>query len=345
MKILLMFLLSLGLVGCASHPRGVSHLDRFDDVQVEQMVGNKVSGAVLQKTVVCLNARRETRHLTGLTNVVVSPVTNITVAVVTNETVSASTNYYVTTATNLSPLATTTLAETATAAPAVHAPVAVTTNLMLTLAQNSSGTTSPTQTAANRQVIRTLNNQITTVSDNLAVSLATNLVVTIETNQLLTYVTNVVVSDVTNVTYVPTNGVQHDCFLYTEVVGAPDFTLQSGESLVLLVDGRRYGFSPGQSSTVFVSREGWTSTLYRIPPEVLVAIANAQEVRLRIKGHDSTIERTLSRSSKRHFKQYLLKYFTAAKPRRPAPSKTVSAGSNQMLMPAKPKSLVSTQVP
>jgi hypothetical protein len=144
----------------------------------------------------------------------------------------------------------------------------------------------------------------------LSVSLLTNLVVTLETNQVLTYVTNLIVSQVTNVLTVPTNLLVHDYYLYTEILPPPDFTLASGESLVLLVDGVRWGFSPGQLGTVFVGRKGYTTTHYKVPPEVLVDIANAQQVRLRIRGVNSVIERKLSGASRNHFRQFLLRYFS-----------------------------------
>ena len=181
MRIILTFLVVALAAGCTTSKRGTSRVDPFDDIRVDQMAGNNVSGAVLQKIVLCLNARRETRPITGLTNIVVTPVTNLSVLVLTNQTLSASTNFFVTTATNLSPAVPPFPASTAPAggdvsletAPETAAtranPVAMTTNLTLTIARNQSGTTSPTQTAANNQAVRTLSNQITTVSNNLAV--------------------------------------------------------------------------------------------------------------------------------------------------------------------------------
>ena len=52
---------------------------------------------------VCLNARRESRAITAVTNSIVTAVTNQTVNAITNLTVSISTNVVYSTMTNLSP--------------------------------------------------------------------------------------------------------------------------------------------------------------------------------------------------------------------------------------------------
>ena len=66
------------------------------------MVGNNVSQTILAKTVVCLNARRESRLITALTNITVTSVTNRAVQATTNQTISIATNYLVSTMTNRS---------------------------------------------------------------------------------------------------------------------------------------------------------------------------------------------------------------------------------------------------
>jgi len=331
MKNLCLLLSLILLAGCAGTARkGVSRYDEFDAVKVDQMVGNSISKAVFEKTIICLNARRETRQVTAITNVTVSPVTNQIVNTVTNQTISISTNYLVTSMTNLVPpnlagppasaTATTptpgdagadpVLTDAATLPPLTNAPAAISTNLTVSLANNKSASTAPNQSTANNQLVRTFNNQITTMSNNLTVALMTNLVVTAETNEVVNYVTNSLVSSVTNVTTIATNYLVAEYFLYTEMTPPSDFTLQSGESLVLLVDGERYGFSQTQPASAFVGRKGFVTGMYRVPPQVLVAIANAQEVRLRFKGVNSAIEREMNQSSRANFKKFLLRYFT-----------------------------------
>ena len=192
------------IAGCAgTHKKGMSRYDDYDAVRVDQMVGNAVSGKVFERTIVCLNARRETRLITATTNVTISPVTNQFVNAITNQTISIATNYLVTAMTNLAPgqapgpvaslsataggagPADAALADAATLPPLTNAPATISTNLTVSLASNQSGTTSPNQTAAISQFVRTFNNQITTTSNNLTVALMTNLVVSAETNEVV----------------------------------------------------------------------------------------------------------------------------------------------------------------
>ncbi len=340
MKIFHLMLCTILLAGCTgAQKKGMSYYDDYDAVKVDQMVGNSVSGAAFQKTIVCLNARRETRRVSAVTNVTVMMVTNQIVNAITNQTVSIATNYLFTTMTNLAPLspgvhaasptdeaavAAVAAAETNTVVVVTNAGPAVTTNLTVSIASNQSATTAPNQAAANSQVIRTYNNQITTASNNLIVSLMTNLVVTAETNQVVSYVTNYSVATITNLLITPTNFLTRDYFIYTEMIPPADFNLQGGESLVLLVDGVRLGLVQTPSSS-FVGRKRFTSGLYRVPPEALVAIANAKDVKIRFKGANSTVERIMNDSSKQNFKNFLLKYFVEEPAPAPAKGKVASA--------------------
>jgi hypothetical protein len=325
------------LSGCVgTHPKGTARFDDYDSVKVEQMVGNNVSQAVFAKSIVCLNARRETRRVTGLTNTMVTAVTNQTVSAVTNQTISFSTNLLYTSMTNLAaslpppPMPTGDAAaagaETNLVIVASSPAASSSTNVTTSLASNSSGSRAPNQNTANSQVIRTLNQQLTTTTNNLSIALMTNLVFTGETNLIVSYVTNTALVSVTNTVITPTNGVAYDYFLYSELIPPPDFTpQQQGESLVLLVDGVRYGCTVSQSGTAFVSRKGYTSTLYRVSPEVIVAIANAKEVRLRLKGVNNVVERTMSNSSRQNFRSFLGRYFVSPDSGAPAASKPVAA--------------------
>lgn len=338
-------MLALG-AGCATHKSGLSKQDRFDAVSVDEMVANNVSSALFQKAVLCLNARRETRTITAWTNVNVVNLTNATVSIVTNRIVTVSTNLLVTTATNVAPLAPTVgvaspVGETTNAPTDAPAPLAssaspsLTTNVAVSVARNVSSTVAPAQVAATSQLVRTLNNQISATSNHLTISLLTNEVVTMETNQVLNYVTNLTVTYHTNTVVVPTNLVVRDYFLCAELLAPPDFTvLSSGESLVLLVDGVRYGFGQGSSSAAFVSRKGFTSLLYKTTPEVFVAIANAREVRVRLRGVNSVIERTMSAGARQHFREFLLRHFTAEAPAPPAKKKSRSSPTRSVPAPA-----------
>ena len=326
------------LAGCAgTHPKGTARYDSYDSVQVEQMVGNNVSQAVFAKSIVCLNARRETRQVTALTQTVITSVTNQNVSAITNQTISFSTNLLYTSMTNLAPAslppppltagdAAAAGAETNLVLAASSPASSSSTNVTVSLASNFSGSRAPNQNTANSQVIRTLNQQLTTTSNNLSVALMTNLVFTGETNLVVSYVTNTTLVSVTNTIVTPTNGVAYDYFLYSELIPPPDFTpQQQGESLVVLADGVRYGCTTSQSGTAFVSRKGYTSALYRVSPEVIVAIANAKNVRLRLKGVNNVVERTMSNSSRQNFRTFLGRYFIPSDSGTPAGSQPVTA--------------------
>ena len=331
MKKLTLLLLVISLAGCTgTSPKGSARFDEFDAVTIEQMVGNNVSARPFQKTIICLNARRESREITALTNSLITSVTNHVVNAVTNQTVLVSTNLLYTSMTNLAsalpppPVVSGIEVDTNTVVVVVPPGASLSTNVTVSVASNSSGSVAPNQRLANIQVVRSFNNQLTTTSNNLSVALMTNLVVTAETNSVITYTTNISLVSVTNVIITPTNGLACDYFLSTEILAPPDFApAQQGETLVLLVDGVRHAFATAQSSAAFVPRKGFTSTLYRVEPETLVAMANAKEIRLRIKGTTSVIEREMNGSSRQNFRAFVVKFFTPP-PGTPDASQTVS---------------------
>jgi hypothetical protein len=305
--------------GCMTKRQGASHMDPFDTVRVDQMVGNNVSVAPFQRTILCLNARRETRKADAITNQNIVIVTNIALSTVTNQTVTVVTNQTRTMATN----------QVVTfppppPPPSTNEPAPPETNQVVTLAQPvNSNTTNNSVTSgsnlsfskANNQTVATASHQtlfsqqITVTTNNLSITAADNQAISAETNKVITTVTNVTLSVVTNVVVTETNLLLRDYYLYTELTPPPDFVLQSGESLVLLIDGVRHGFAPATSQTAFVTRKGFSSILYRVPPDVLVDIANAREVKIRLKGVNTVVERNMSASSKHNLKKFLLKYF------------------------------------
>jgi hypothetical protein len=284
-------------------------------VKVDQVVGNNVSSAPFQRTIVCLNPRRESRLITLVTNVEVVLVTNVTVVTITNLMVTMGTNTSRTLATNVAALPPAT-----TAAPPTDTEVAEGTQVVVTAPPNTTNETvttasnlvlskAPNQSSFVVSVQTQLSRQVTVSTNNISITAAENETRSFETNQVLTLQTNLTVVPVTNVVVTETNLLLRDYFLYTEVTPPPDFVLAPGESLVLLVDGVRHGFAPATSGTVFVSRKGYLSTLYRVPPELLVDIANAREVKVRIRGVNSVIERTMNTASRNTFKKFLAKYF------------------------------------
>jgi hypothetical protein len=87
------------LCGCAG-TKQFSRYDEFDTVKIDQMSGNVVSGKVFGNTLLALNARRETRRITAVTNPVIVYLTNSIISTVTNQVITGVTNQSSTTATN-----------------------------------------------------------------------------------------------------------------------------------------------------------------------------------------------------------------------------------------------------
>jgi hypothetical protein len=293
------------LCGCAS--KTASSYDEFEKIKVDTLQANQVSSAWLTRTLVCLNAARETRGRVAQTNVTVTLSTNLVVTAVTNLTVTRSGNTQVATLTNTAPTAPqeTTSHPIETGSPAnVNAGETVSTSI------NDSTASSPGQHlhSSTIQTVTSINSQGTVTRDSFLVTLGTNEVVSVETNRVITTTTNVVIVPVTNIVVTVSEHPVSDYYLYTEV--APDdFPLAAGESLVLLADGVRYGCNPSTPATAWKSRRGFLTTYYKVPPGVILAIANATEAKLRIKGTSGTLERTLDSKSLKQFREFVVNHF------------------------------------
>jgi hypothetical protein len=115
-----------------------------------------------------------------------------------------------------------------------------------------------------------------------------------------------------------------DYYLITELTPSPEFTLQStGESLVLLVDGVRYGFSATNAVTPVTPRPGIQTTVYRVPGDVLVRIANAEELRIRLKGTTMVLDETAPHAVAFNLKRWMLDRFSP-EANAPGPSHSAS---------------------
>jgi len=306
--------------GCAT--RNQSRYDEFEEVKVDQMVGNNVQGSVtvFEKTIVCLNAMRETHWPGPVTNQAVTYTTNYVLTSVTNLTVNTSANEQIASATNALALPPATFvpdagaAETNQSATHVNAANNSTVNgETISTTSNQSETASPNQrvTSGTVQTVRMLNNQVTVATNNLSITSGTNQIITIETNYVITTFTNQSVLPITNVTVVSPERPLADYYLFTEITPPLDFALQPGESLVLLIDGTRYAFAPTTPRSSWTTRRGFLTTFYKVPSDVLIGVANADEIKLRIKGNNVTIERQLSRGCQQHIREFLLKHFGA----------------------------------
>ncbi len=306
---LLALMLAALLCGCAgTKQQGVAVCDPLDAVKIEQMTGNHVSGAVFERTIVCLNARRETRWVTAVTNQSVAVLTNTALNYLTNQTVSLTTNQQQTLATNLV-AAPPRVADT-NAPEMLIAPIApASTNVSVTTASNVSATRAGNQTTTSANFQTQRSRQITTTDNNISITTADNQLITAETNLVVTLLTNVTLTSVTNLAVTLTNLPVQDHFLVLEYTPPPDFTLAPGESLVLLVDGARYPLAPGTTQSVLVPRKGFNAVAYKATPQLLVDLANAKQVKMRVKGTSQLIERDMSQASRTNLKKFLVKFF------------------------------------
>lgn len=308
------------LTGCAVFEKKSSAWnDPFEQVKVAQTVGNQVSRAPLQRTILCLNARRETRVVTGETNVVITYLTNQVVTYLTNYSLNSVTNLQANLSTNqLAPVAPPLPVDTNDpAALVVQAlpPQGLSTNTSLTRTADQYLTVNTGRdqsvTTLNTQSSVTLNHQLTATFGNQAVTLATNQTIRTETTLTITAVTNYAVTARTNVLVTPVTRVLHDHYLYTELTPPPDFTPAPGENLILLLDGQRYGLTP-TNSPAFQGRREFVSTLYRVTPEILVQLANAREARLRLRGTTYALERDISKACQQKLREFLVRYYPSS---------------------------------
>jgi len=95
------------------------------------------------------------------------------------------------------------------------------------------------------------------------------------------------------------------------------FNIKTGESLILLVDGRRIGFSTTsdlKKSEYHGNKLAWSYAWYPTDKETLIKVANAKSVQLRLIGRDGSLnniydERTFSSKNLERFKLFIAEYF------------------------------------
>lgn len=303
--------LGLAILGCGcagTKQQGFALCDPLDSVKIEQMTGNHISGAMFERTILCLNARRETRWITAVTNQSIALLTNLTLNFVTNQTFSLTTNQQQTLATNLVAATPPTGETNATAVNTAPGTPAVT-NVSITTASNVSVSRVGSQSTATTNFQTQRSRQVTTTENNIAITTADNQLITAETNLVVTVFTNVTLTGVTNLTVILTNQPVQEHFLVLEYTPPPDFTLATGESLVLLVDGTRHALATGATQSVLVPRKGFAAVAYKATPQLLVDLANAKQVKVRLKGTNQVIERPMNQSSRMNLKKFLVKFF------------------------------------
>ena len=321
MRLVSLLLIPFLFISCSFKRHGVAYNDEYEAVRVEQTVGNHVSGRILERTLLCLNPRRETRRAPSVTNTVVSYATNVSLAYITNTTVTVTTNENRTSATNLTAtIPPPALSVTETNDPAASGetnqvviaapPSSSSTNNSVSNTRNSTLSKAPSQvsTTINQQTLLTL--QVTVSTNNVSVTSAETQAISAETNVVVTTVTNTAITARTNAVVTHTNLVLRDYFIYAELTPPPDFTLAGGESLVVVADGVRYGFTQATTTAALTSRRGFSTYSYKAPPQALVDIANAKTVKVRLRGNSSVIEKKMSHHARNSFRHFILKYFT-----------------------------------
>ena len=315
--------LAVALLFSACTTRKMARYDAFDQAEVSHVKGNYVSGRFFGKTVLALNPRVESRLVESLTNIVTEWKTNIVVTRVTNLVVTLSTNQATAISTNDLPpvpaqpteddleMAGNAVAEAGiTDAPTNTVATASIqteplTNITASTGMIMSSIASPGGTTESAQRVDGLNRQISVITNNQMITTQFNQLVTLETNSTVTILTNQMVEAVTNITVLDTNIIERDFYLVTELISPPEFVLAPPESLVILIDGERRAFSPTNSTAAFVGRRGFTSTLYPVPADTFEKIAEAKEVRMRLRGVNSVIDLEVPRSAKQDFAQFV----------------------------------------
>lgn len=314
MKIVLIAFCVVFLAGCASPSR--SHYDKFEKVQVDRMIGNEAHFSVFSRSVVCLNALREASFPEPVTNSAVNYVTNAIVSSLTNQVVTASNNEQHASQTNLVAASQGRAPGADIAAPDVPAPVPLlppdsgAEGQTISTSSTESIATTPNQSVTSRsfQKVLLITEQTQANTSTNSLTAAKNRTITTETNIVITTSTNYTVFPVTNSTVVCAVKPVLTYYLATEI-SPSDFSLQNGESLVLLLDGVRHSFAPAQPQTSIKPRPGFVTTYYRVPAEVIVGIANARKVSMRIKGTSGLIECSLSHTARSNFRRFLIGRF------------------------------------
>ena len=92
-------------------------------------------------------------------------------------------------------------------------------------------------------------------------------------------------------------------YLFTELIAPPEFVLQSGDSLVLNIDNEVLAFTTTNSPS-FDGRKRFVTTFYPVQPDVLTKLARATDVRVRLKGANTLIDKRLSRRNIMLFRDF-----------------------------------------
>ena len=99
--------------------------------------------------------------------------------------------------------------------------------------------------------------------------------------------------------------------LIVEYGGEGWLFIRKGESLILLVDGKRIGFTGEGSSgnrDVLYGNAVMESAFYDISPKDLVKISRAKNIKVKIVGNKYYFERNFSEKNFENFKKFVVQY-------------------------------------
>lgn len=115
-------------------------------------------------------------------------------------------------------------------------------------------------------------------------------------------------------------------YLFTELIASPDFTLHSGESLILNLDGQVLAFPSATVTNTpsFQGRKRFATTFYPVPEEVLGKLAQAGKAHVRLKGVGAVIDKELSPRNLRRFDEFAARCALSDKKSPPAPTNAPS---------------------
>lgn len=90
-------------------------------------------------------------------------------------------------------------------------------------------------------------------------------------------------------------------------------------SLLLLIDGKTTELTPENEVRRNSGSGGWVteSAMYEVEPELLIALAGAKEVKVRIRGDKYPLERCFSEDNFAHFKDFVAQFVTPAPEKAP----------------------------
>ncbi len=298
----LLWVLAAIVAGCST--MRTSKVDEFEEVRIDELHNNEVSTGILNRTLVCFNVRREVQKITVWTNHSVVLITNKVLHYVTNLVVTSGTNYQTALTTNVVQHVPGVETNELSEAIEDRSRQTPSTNVSIVLSRGTTFSRGSGQTTLAMLTLRQRSQQTTLPGNGFEVLSLENETLSFETNMVITVHTNFTITAVTNLSILPTNLLVERFYVILEY-SPPDLPIQAGEPLLLRVDGIRYMLEPASPRSPVIPRRGFALTSYHIDPQLLLSIANAKQVKLRIKGINCVIEKDMSFASRARLRGFI----------------------------------------